>query len=235
MPAKLSKLEELFYLEIGETFSPTLARFRDKVVVHYRHSIRKGEKLIRFNSLDVENSLSLVVATNGEPYIARVGIKQVSASLDSIFEKLNGNLTVNYSGWRLNTILSLPAGVTVQERSGLLYQINLPKDPQSGNLCALISSLEYELKELIGTGESFVVSDSRYRNNDARSLLVHMNCTIRYDGHRYSFEYVLGTANLDPIPEEEWKNAEGIFEIAAPYFQKPSVYCPKVSSFRRSK
>lgn len=235
MPAKLSKLEELFYLEVGETFSPTLAGFTKKVAVHYRQSIRKGEKVFRFNSEGVENSLSLVVASNGEPYIARVGIKQVSASLDRLFEKLNGNLAVNYSGRRLNTTLSLPAGVTVQERSGLLYRINLPKDPQSANLWALMSSLADELKELIGAGESFVVSDSRYRNNDARSLLAHMNCTIRHDGHRYFFEYVLGTANLDPIPEQHWNQAEGIFDIAAPFFQKASVYCPKVSSFRRSK
>ena len=234
MPAKLSKLEELFYLEVGETFSPSLAGFKNRVGVHYRQSIRKGEKLFRFNSVGVENSLSLVVASNGEPYIARVGIKQVSAGLDPIFEKLNGNLTVNYSGRRLSTTLSLPAGSTVQERSGLLYRINLPKDPQSANLLEHISSLGDELRELIGAGESFVISDSGYRNNDARSLLVHMNCTIRHDGHNYFFEYVLDTANLDPIPEENWNNAEGIFEIAAPFFQKASVYRPKISSFRRS-
>ena len=234
MPAKLSKLEELFYLEVGEIVNPSLAGFKDKVSVHYQQSIRKGEKLFRFNSEGVENSLSLVVASNGEPYIARVGIKQVSASLDSIFQKLNGSLTVNYSGRRLNTTPSLPAGSTLKERSGRLYQINLPKDPQFGNVLELITSLGDELKELIGAGESFVVSDSGYRNNDARSLLVHQNCTIRHNGHNYFFEYVVATANLDPIPEEHWKHAEHIFEIAAPFFHRPSVYCPKISSFRRS-
>lgn len=235
MPADLAKLEELFYLEVGEVFSRTLTGFMNRVTAHYRQSIKTGAHVFSFDSARVENSLSLVVASNGEPYIARVRIRQVSASLESLFERLNGNLTVNYSGRRSSPTLSFPAGVTVQEKSGLLYQINLPKDHRSGNLLVFLSSLNDVLKELIGAGESFVVSDLLYRNNDARSLLVHLNCTIRHDDQNYFFDYVLGTANLDPIPEEYWNHAEAIFEIAAPFFKKASVYCPKISSFRSSK
>jgi hypothetical protein len=234
MPADLSKLKELFYPEIDASLSLSLSGIINRIANHYRESIERGMKVFSFDSLRVENSLTLVVASNGEPYIGRIGIRQVSASLDRIFERLNGNLAVNYSGRKLSTTLSLPAESTVQERNGLLHQIHLPKDLRSDNLLARISSLEHGLKELIGAGESFVVRDSWYRNNDARSLLVHLHCTIRHDGQNYFFEYVLGTANLDPIPDEYWRHAESIFEIAAPFFQKSSIYRPKISSFRSS-
>ncbi len=230
--SELSRLQELFYLEMGASYNLTLEGFIDQVTGHYEKSVKKGIKVFSFDSLGMENSLSLTVGSHKMPYIAAVTIRQATTNLDRILENVNGDFEVNYSRLEARTMHRYRREMKLHSADGNLYKISMRKDSRFNNLLGRLTSMGNEVKEIIGRGESFIVKDSSYEDNDPRNVLMHMHCSIRHDGAHYLFDYALGTANLDSIPKDYLKDAESIFAVAAPFFRKASFHRARISSFR---
>ncbi|MBI4472195.1 MAG: hypothetical protein HY646_05970 [Acidobacteria bacterium] len=225
---ELARLEELFYLEVGSAHSLSLEGFASKAMEHYALKIQRGVKVFKFDSLGVSDSLTLVVNSNPTPYLAAVVIRQVSPGLDMLLDNLHGEVEVDYCGINAR----VPQGIRHRRSGGKLTKLTIPRDSRYDTVRQHILSFGEGFRKLVVQGECLSVKTSDYADDDPRKCLVHTHCLIRRAVPRYSFEYSLHTANLDPLPLSFVQAAEVIFSLAKPYFQKLSVYKARVSPFR---
>jgi hypothetical protein len=222
----LSRIEELFYLEVGSGIEISLDGFERKALDHYSQRRLRGCHVYEFDGLGVPSGLIL---TLGGPASAGVRIRQMIQRFEPLLQHVQGTLQADYPG--IPCPPRLHPTVQCRRRGGVLYRLSVPPVGPGGNLAAHVRELEIE--NLLGQADSILVAGSQYANGDPRDTLYHLRCLVKRTQPLYFFDYSVITASLDPLPKGMRDQASAVFGLVADRFSLSSVWRARVSPLRR--
>lgn len=231
MNEDLAKTEELFWPEVEKDYKISLAGFAAKVKEYYKKKFgeKSPVKVFSFDSKGLPNSMSLTVAYGFQPYIASIRLEQSTDKIEDLLENLDGDLELKYQGIPFVQQEYPAPKAAYNIKNGLLYNIELKKDPLFKNLRQRIESLTPEEQILSKKAEEINSEYHFYDSNDTNNALIHMTCSIRSKDSRHHFIYSLSTASFQPIPESLYTNANNIFLLVSNKFIM--TYRGRVSDF----
>jgi hypothetical protein len=232
MPQEFPHLEELFYAPVGADVGVSVSGFARVAAAYYEREGKRGPHVFRFDSVGVEDSLILTIGSYASPYVAQARIRQTTEDLDAILLQLRGGLEAHYAELVLPAPPDLsPARNIVDD--GRLLVLQLPGRPDE-DIGSRLLALGEAARRVIREADSLETQSAEFENNDPGGVLVHSKCRVRRGASLWAFDYFVGTANLDPLPESYVQRAEAIFQLASPKFRMTFAYRAKTSPFRQT-
>lgn len=200
MPSDLSRLKELFYLQVGKGLSITLDVFIERALAAcVQRTFSNMPTIVSYDSRGVVNSLSLTVYPMPRHHLASLNLSQFTSDVNNLLSLLEGNMRIIYP--------------TKDHQSAVL---EIMKSPSEG-LMERASPHDH----IIRRATSIEIYDDFFELNDPNRTLLNLRCIIRRQNPGYYFEYSLSTADRSTIPCLSIPNK--LFELVAHKFTKVSL------------
>lgn len=245
-----SRLEEEFYLEVGENDEIILSTFIDKALKFYirrfpKYKTQSITKIISF-SMDKFNCINFIIKSfNEEAEVIGVKLRSKHNYLSDLLRYLQGNLIASYSNLSMEDIpfkikqginekYDSPLGLNVNYKKGntMLSQISFEKDGSSNkSLAERLDSIGFEEKELVLKADEIKIVDEFYEGSDKQKSLLQSSCLIRKKDSEYYFKFSLRTADFSPVANVFYAPVEGLFNLASKNFSIKSFYGIKAVDF----
>lgn len=228
-----SRINELFYPEVGDGSEAKLASFIKDAFKRYEQKNLQGRRIIFYTGQ--ESELALTVARNFDsPDLLAMRLTGSTPELEKLLEMLKGNISAEFSELKkealkdmgrveslrpdfsmMNNIAIYIAHNQDQEK---IKKIVVPKD--------VAPKLNNDVLPILLRAGRITITNSGYVDDDTTKDLYHEQCTIIRRAIDFSVNYSLKMATDYGMPFSLFPHMDGIFNVFREKFN---------NSYRRAK